>query len=278
MHRNGKIARLPRPIRTDLNHRLDDGEESDSLLAWLNKLPLVEQMVEERFDGVPISPQNLSEWRQGGFREWLLRQELIEHACQASDYADDLDDEVITSQLAGKLAALLAARYAAFLGQWNGEMGPGLLDTIYVLRGLNKDIALLQKTLQAAEKQKREHEKALDDEEKWELEEEKKRQTAPIMAQFEAERMALSMGGGEQAQKIAEYLAAVKFDLPPPREYLEKAKKQESPEKPKEAKNVTVLPLTPASSDPIKANQTKTGQEEAALNPAGSPKGKESMK
>jgi hypothetical protein len=268
MHRNGKIARLPRPIRTDLNHRLDDGQEADSILPWLNELPLVQQMVEEQFGGVPISPQNLSEWRQGGFREWLLRQELIEHAGQASDYADDLDDEVITSQLPGKLAALLAARYAALLGRWNGAMTPEMADDICVLRGLNKDIALLQKTLQAAEKQKREQEKAINDEEKWLLEEEKKRQTAPIMAQFEAERMALSMGGGEQAQKIAEYLAAVKFDLPPPREYLEKAKKQESPEKPKEAKNVTILPFTPASSDPIKANQTNSGQAEGKFEQA----------
>ena len=256
MSRIGKIARLPRQIRTDLNHRLDDGQEGQPLLDWLNKLPLVEQMIDEQFDGVPISPQNLSEWRQGGFREWLLRQELIERACQTSDYADDLDDEIVSSQLAGKLAALLAARYAALLGRWHGDLTPDMADDICVLRGLNKDIALLQKTLQAAEKQACEREKRINDEEKWLLEEEKKRATAPIYAKLEAEALALSFGGDENAKKIAEYLIAVKHDLPPPPEYWDRpSAKPKSEPSAKDAKNVTVLPLTPTSSKPIKANQ-----------------------
>jgi len=265
MSRIGKIARLPRHIRTDLNHRLDDGQEGQPLLDWLNGLPLVEQMIEEQFAAVPISPQNLSEWRQGGFREWLFRQELIEQACQADDYADDLNDEIVTSQLAGKLAGLLAARYAALLGRWNGDLTPDMADAICVLRGLNKDIALLQKTLQSAEKQQRDRDRANDEEEKWELEEEKKRATAPMWAKLEAEAMALSFGGGEKAQKIAEYLMAVKHDLPPPPEYRERpASKPETQPAPKDAKNPKTPPSAPVSSKLIKPNQVKTKEERAA--------------
>ena len=78
--RNGKIARLPREIRNELNERLDRSEESPQLLDWLNALPEVKEVVKDHFAGVPISKQNLSEWRQGGFEEWLARRDLCEDA------------------------------------------------------------------------------------------------------------------------------------------------------------------------------------------------------
>ncbi len=39
MKRNGKIARLPRAIRDELNRRMDDGQTGQELLPWLNGLP-----------------------------------------------------------------------------------------------------------------------------------------------------------------------------------------------------------------------------------------------
>jgi len=39
MSRNGKIARLPRWIREELNRRLQRGQQGDSLLAELNRQP-----------------------------------------------------------------------------------------------------------------------------------------------------------------------------------------------------------------------------------------------
>jgi hypothetical protein len=163
--RIGKIARLPRQVRTEINQCLDAGEEAESILAWLNQDPAVQEMLEEHFQGAAISAQNLSEWRQGGFREWEFRREIIEQACSTSDFAQDLEDEVITSELPGKLAALVAARYAALLSQWQGDLHPAIAEAFCVLRSLNKDIALLQKTLHLAQQQKRENEKAIDDEE-----------------------------------------------------------------------------------------------------------------
>ena len=56
---HGKIARLPRNLRHELNQRLADGEPSDSLLAWLNALPEVQAILADRFGGNPISPQVL---------------------------------------------------------------------------------------------------------------------------------------------------------------------------------------------------------------------------
>lgn len=44
MTRNGKIARLPREIREELNRRLDDGEQGVRLVEWLNGLPEVKRI------------------------------------------------------------------------------------------------------------------------------------------------------------------------------------------------------------------------------------------
>src|ERR1700678_1224944 len=146
MTRNGKIAHLSGTIRDELNQRLENGEEGATLLPWLNVLPEVQERLKDHFDGAPVSKQNLSEWRQGGFREWQIRQDLIEQASRLAESADDMDYCVEIPLLAGKLAAVLAARYAALLNSWDGEPDPKFEEKVRLLRGLNRDLALLQKT------------------------------------------------------------------------------------------------------------------------------------
>ena len=73
--RRGKIALLAQPVREEVNRRLERGEIADSILDWLNGLPETQELLQQRFDGQPISPQNLSRWRQGGYRVWLQHQE-----------------------------------------------------------------------------------------------------------------------------------------------------------------------------------------------------------
>ncbi len=72
--RNGKIARLPKQVRHDLNGRLEDGEPGKQLVEWLNGLPEVQGVLQLRFGGRPISEQNLSERKQGSYQEWLKLQ------------------------------------------------------------------------------------------------------------------------------------------------------------------------------------------------------------
>jgi hypothetical protein len=58
--RTGNIAQLPRAVRDRLNQMLDDGCRYQQIIAWLNS------------NGHPgIKPNNLTEWRKGGFQEWL---------------------------------------------------------------------------------------------------------------------------------------------------------------------------------------------------------------
>src|ERR1700735_2174125 len=73
MTRTGKIARLPREIRDQLNQRLNDGQSGRRLVTWLNSLPEVQQVLAANFDGRPLTEQNLSEWKAGGYLDWLAR-------------------------------------------------------------------------------------------------------------------------------------------------------------------------------------------------------------
>ncbi|MDE2101207.1 MAG: DUF3486 family protein [Patescibacteria group bacterium] len=87
MARRGKIARLPASLREDLNHRLLDGESAGKILPWLNTLPEVLKVLSAEFDGLKINDQNLSDWRQGGYQDWLRQRERITRTRELADYA-----------------------------------------------------------------------------------------------------------------------------------------------------------------------------------------------
>lgn len=86
----GKIARLPARLREAVNRRLHDGETAGQILPWLNSQPEVLKMLELHFDGEPVSAQNLSAWRQGGFQKWLAEREEIESTKALAAFASDL--------------------------------------------------------------------------------------------------------------------------------------------------------------------------------------------
>lgn len=74
----GKIAQLPAKVREALNRRLHDGQPASVILPWLNALPEVIDVLKDRFDAEPVSEQNLSLWRNGGFQRWLAERDEIE--------------------------------------------------------------------------------------------------------------------------------------------------------------------------------------------------------
>src|SRR5438552_1450443 len=87
MNRNGKIASLTTEIREQLNLRLGEGQAGVELAEWLNSLPPVQQLIAAAFEGFPITPQNVSEWKQGGFRDWQTCQKArhIVHSASPDD-------------------------------------------------------------------------------------------------------------------------------------------------------------------------------------------------
>src|SRR5690349_10434568 len=87
--RRGKIGRLPRTVRNEVCQRLDDGETAAQILPWLNELEATKRVMSQLFGGKPVTAQNLSEWRAGGFAEWLNNQERCDRVGRLNDLADD---------------------------------------------------------------------------------------------------------------------------------------------------------------------------------------------
>jgi hypothetical protein len=90
MARQGKIARLPQPIREKLNARLLQGDPASKILPWLNALDETKAVIEEDFEGLRISDQNLSEWRKGGYQDWLKRRDRLDHTRELAQFAVQL--------------------------------------------------------------------------------------------------------------------------------------------------------------------------------------------
>jgi len=158
MTRIGKIARLPRDLRHELNHRLADGAPGVRLVAWLNRQPVVQTILAAEFQGRPISPQNLSEWNTGGYQDWLVQQETVALTRELADNATEVA-EAAGGQLADHLAVLLAQRYARLLAQWDGEPDAAFQRKAQALRALGRDVAALRRGDQAMERLRLEQEK-----------------------------------------------------------------------------------------------------------------------
>ena len=111
--RSGKIGRLPLAIRNELNTRIRAGELSPVLLPWLNDLPEARAILKRDFSDVDISPANLSEWRQGGYQDWLKRRQQIEEKRELADYCFELAEsgksllDGSASILGGKLMEIM---------------------------------------------------------------------------------------------------------------------------------------------------------------------------
>jgi hypothetical protein len=144
MTRNGKIARLPKAIRDQLNKNLEDGMPGCRLVDWLNTLPEVQQVLTEQFDGRAINEVNLSEWKAGGYLDWQARQDMQAHAQELAEEATDLK-AALPGVLAEHLNVVVAGRYAELLNKWNGEVDEAFMKKLKALRLLSQDVAVLRR-------------------------------------------------------------------------------------------------------------------------------------
>jgi len=85
--RKSKIARLPFNIREELNHQIMDNVPTKDILSWLNGDPTVRHYMERLFQNRFITEQNLSEWRQGAYQEWLDYRSCVEDVRDLSEQA-----------------------------------------------------------------------------------------------------------------------------------------------------------------------------------------------
>jgi hypothetical protein len=73
--RRGKIARLPREKRELVNRMLLDGATFEQIKEALGE------------DGKDLIDQNLTNWRQGGYQDWLREQERLEEMRLKREFA-----------------------------------------------------------------------------------------------------------------------------------------------------------------------------------------------
>src|SRR5258705_3955591 len=83
--RNGKIAKLPKELRDELNQMLADGATGSMIIDSLAPR------------GISLNHENISNWREGGFQDWLQHQALRLEMNAESESASGLfaasDDE-----------------------------------------------------------------------------------------------------------------------------------------------------------------------------------------
>jgi hypothetical protein len=86
----------------------------------------VRDRLDEHFDGRPITEQNLSEWKQGGFKDWQRHQETRALARDFLAEAEELEEEIGDTPLTDRLSETVALALARLLREAvNGEKGPG---------------------------------------------------------------------------------------------------------------------------------------------------------
>ncbi len=142
--RKGKIARLPHATRERLNQRLLNGEEGAKLVPWLNAQPAVRAVLAAEFAGRPITEQNLSEWKQGGYEDWLRHQEARDWVRSLTEESAELKREAGDYSVADHLAAPLAVA----LGRWLHQVAassPNDAEQRKALFGLSREVSRLRR-------------------------------------------------------------------------------------------------------------------------------------
>ncbi len=150
MTRNGKIARLPRTIRDELNRRLDNGEPGVQLVEWLNSLPEVKEVLDTYFEGRPINEGNVSEWKCGGFREWQERQDTMSLARDLTEEGTDFAD--VAPKVADAVECVALTHYAAALHCSNRDCSEKPAARLKRLSGSLRDVGRLREREQARER------------------------------------------------------------------------------------------------------------------------------
>ena len=149
MTRHGKIARLPHPIRQQINRRLQNSDEGKEIIEWLNALTEVRAVIDSEFDGQPVSEVNLSNWRLGGYRDWEAQQEALAAVRRFGADAAEIN-QAAGGQLADQLAICMIARIAVALQQ-APSAGDDAAGELQRLRQLCADLVALRKGDQNAQ-------------------------------------------------------------------------------------------------------------------------------
>ncbi len=236
MARNGKIARLPREIRTRLNTRLLDGHQGKQIVQWLNSLPEVREVLDQKFEGRAVNEQNLSDWRQGGYEEWLAHEDIQAQMVELDADQEELRHTARGEALTKHLAAAFAFCYAAILARPGLELVEKSPGHLRALRSIALVVVKLRRGEQNEARLKIENERwnlarSQMAEEKAETLQRKQMEAlaAPIWAAVKMGKRTVEFGAGNAARLAAEMLREIET-CPDPAHFQSKVLAPRSPE------------------------------------------------
>jgi hypothetical protein len=193
-----KIGRLPHKLRTELNERIRDGATGSAILTWLNDTP---EMTHVRAETgcCDLNPQNLTDWRGTGYKDWLDNQDATERLRALTEMSADM-----VHQTGGDPSAvgarILAGKLLSALETANPVEQAELVKAFATLRAGENDA---RRTDLAAGKQKLEAERLALDKDRF------ARQTCELFLKWYNDQQAISIasGPGTNADKIQALLA-----------------------------------------------------------------------
>ena len=143
VHRRVEVARLPHPIREQINRRLQNGQQGKRIVQWLNTLPEVQAVRAAEFNGQPINATNLTHWKNGGYRDWQEREEVVAAVGRFGGSAAELT-QASGGALTDQLAVCLAARIAVALRE-SASTGVDPARQLHQLRQLCANLVQLRR-------------------------------------------------------------------------------------------------------------------------------------
>jgi len=216
---NGKIARLPVFIRNQVNERLQNGEEGKDIVAWLNGMSGVRDILDDKFDGRPISEQNLREWKQRGHQVWLKREEKRSLLRDFLDEADEIEEEVGETPLTDRVSevatlALLQLLRAELASEDKGPKHRARV--LEIMRELSRfrerDHEMERMHLQS-ERWEIEYERMKDEDRRRDIKEMKEHVRGKIWSALYRPTLVKAFGGGESGEKVADFLHKVDYEM-----------------------------------------------------------------
>jgi hypothetical protein len=221
----GKIGRLPRDTRHILGERIEDGIPNKELVAWLNGLPVVKDVLALRFGGRAITEQNLSEWKQTGHKEWVRREERRALALQLTEQREEMEMEpeesVAEKEISDRLGRELALEMAR-LAMELVDMEGSIEERWNRLCGVYREVAQMRRDDHRAERiriqrERWRHELELEAAaaEAQERNEFKQKMLEVIRRPMMVDATAESYGGGKHGETMAELAERIKADEDP---------------------------------------------------------------
>ena len=106
--RIGKIARLPAQTREQVNEMLYDGLEYSRIIDWLTQ---------QGHSGV--SPKNITNWKEGGYEDWLNHCQRLDELELKSEYAVEVAQQADPSKFQHATVNLTCLQFFEMLNRFD---------------------------------------------------------------------------------------------------------------------------------------------------------------